>query len=74
MDKIQKPSFSTSNSVAGASVTANQQNYGNVGASVPGTVDGTAVSHSESEINSTWNASVNSGKRKEGVDSSDWTK
>lgn len=74
MDKIQNPSFSSSNSVAGASVTANQQNYGDVKASVPGTVDGTAVSHSASEINSTWNGSVNSGKRKDGADGSDWTR
>jgi len=68
MDKIQKPSFSDSNSAAGSNVVANQQNYGNVNASVGGTADGTAVSHNVAEINSTWNKGVMDAKRREFVD------
>lgn len=72
-EKIQKPAFSGSNSVAGASVSpATSQNVGNVNASVGGTANGTAISHNSSEINSTWNSTVNSGKRKEGADGNSW--
>ena len=68
-DKIQKPAFSDSNSVAGSNVVANQQNYGNVNASVPGTANGTAVSHSSTEINSIWNKDVtNDSRRNQWVD------
>ncbi len=68
MDKIQKPSFSDSNNASNSNVVANQQNYGDVKASVPGTANGTAQSHPVSEINSTWNKDVMEIKRRAFVD------